>query len=245
MREEYMTADEIQQEIADLKIRLAFQMEFEGEVEAVLQETSQPEADLIKAIRTEESKILQDIGHFHAKKKRRAPMSVHSLPKVCKAAVVLAAVLMISITSAFATMQMIRVGILKLDIQAYDDRTEFQLMQTGKAMEVPEGWAGVFYPVYIPEGFMFSHLDAGEAVYFDASGNYMEFREATYGIGIAIDTEDAQVSTIYLHDTTATVVEKNGRASVIWAEHNRLFTLHLFGDRETAIEIANSVTLIQ
>lgn len=245
MREEYMTADEIRQEIADLKIRLAFQTEFEGEVEAVLQETSQPEADLIKEIRTEESKILKDIGHFFVKKKRRSSMSVRGLPGACKAAAVLAAVLVISVTSAFATVQMIRVGILKLDIQAYDDRTEFQLLQTGETMEVPEGWAGVFYPAYIPKGFVFSHLDEGEAVYFDASGNYMEFREATYGTGIAIDTEDAQVSTIYLHDTTATVVEKNGRASVIWAEHNRLFTLHLFGDRETAIEIANSVALIQ
>ena len=245
MREEYMTADEIRQEIADLKIRLAFQMEFEGEVEEVLQETSQPESELIKGIRTDEAKILQDISRYFAQKKRRQSLSLHSLPRMCKAAIVLAAILIISVTSAFATVQMIRVGILKLDIQTYYDRTEFQLMQTGKVMEVPKGWAGVFYPVYIPEGFMFSHLDAGEAVYFDASGNYMEFREATYGTGIAIDTEDAQVSTIYLHDTTATVVEKNGRTSVIWAEHNRLFTLHLFGDRETAIEIANSVTLIQ
>ena len=245
MREEYMTADEIRQEIADLKIRLAFQTEYEGEVEAVLQETAQPGTDLIKGIRTEESKILQDIGLYFAKKKRRSPMSVHSIPNACKAAVVLAAVLMISVTSAFATMQMIRVGILKLDIQAYDNRTEFQLMQTGKAMEVPEGWTGVFYPAYIPDGFVFSHLDAGEAVYFDASGNRLEFSEETYGTSIAIDTEDAQVSTVYLHDTTATVVEKNGQSSVIWAEHNRLFILHLFEDRETAIEIANSVTLIQ
>lgn len=245
MREEYMAADEIRQEIADLKIRLAFQTEFEGEVEAVLRETSQPEADLIKGIRTEESKILQDIGHFFAKKKRRSPMSVRGLPRVCKAAAVLAAVLMISVTSAFATVQMIRVGILKLDIQAYDDRTEFQLLQTGETMEVPDGWTGVFYPAYIPADFVFSHLDAGEAVYYDASGNRLEFSEETYGTSLAVDTEDAQVSAIYLHDTTATVVEKNGRTSVIWAEHNRLFILHLFGDRETAIEIASSVTLIQ
>ena len=164
MWEEYMTADEIRQEIADLKIRLAFQTEFEREAEEVLQETAQPGADLIKGIRTEESKILQDIGLYFAKKKRRSPMSVHSLPKACKAAVVLAAVLMISVTSAFATMQMIRVGILKLDIQAYDDRTEFQLLQTGETMEVPDGWTGVFYPAYIPADFVFSHLDAGEAV---------------------------------------------------------------------------------
>lgn len=245
MQEEYMTADEIRQEIADLKIRLAFQTEFEGEVEAVLRETSQPEADLIKGIRTEESKILQDIGHFFAKKKRRSPMSVRGLPRVCKAAAVLAAVLMISVTSAFATVQMIRVGILKLDIQAYEDRTEFQLLQTGETMEVPDGWTGVFYPAYIPADFVFSHLDAGEAVYYDASGNRLEFSEETYGTSLAVDTEDAQVSAIYLHDTTATVVEKNGRTSVIWAEHNRLFILHLFGDRETAIEIASSVTLIQ
>lgn len=240
-----MTADEIRQEIADLKIRLAFQTEFEGEVEAVLRETSQPEADLIKGIRTEESKILQDIGHFFAKKKRRSPMSVRGLPRVCKAAAVLAAVLMISVTSAFATVQMIRVGILKLDIQAYDDRTEFQLQQTGETMEVPDGWTGVFYPAYIPADFVFSHLDAGEAVYYDASGNRLEFSEETYGTSLAVDTEDAQVSAIYLHDTTATVVAKNGRTSVIWAEHNRLFILHLFGNRETAIEIASSVTLIQ
>lgn len=245
MREEYMTADEIRQEIADLKIRLAFQMEFEGEIENVLQETSQPESELIKGIRTDEVKILQDISRYFAQKKRRQSLSLHSLPRMCKAAIVLAAVLMISVTSAFATVQIIRVGILKLDIQVYDDRTEFQLQQTGETMEVPEGWTGVFYPSYIPADFVFSYLDAGEAVYIDASGNHLEFCEETYGTSWAIDTEDAQVSTIYLHDTTATVVEKNGRTSVIWAEHNRLFIVHLFGDRETAIKIANSVTLIQ
>lgn len=245
MREEYMTADEIRQEIADLKIRLAFQMEFEGEVEEILQETSQPESELIKGIWIDEAKILQDISRYCAQKKLRQSLNLHSLPRMCKVAIVLAAVFMISVTSAFATVQMIRVGILKLDIQAYDDRTEFQLMQTGDTMEVPDGWTGVFYPAYIPTDFVFSHLDAGEAVYFDASGNWLEFSEETFGSSLAIDTEEAQVSTIYLHDTTATVVEKNGCASVIWAEHNRLFILHLFGDRETAIKIANSVTLIQ
>lgn len=245
MREEYMTADEIRQEIADLKIRLAFQMKFEGEVEEVLQGTSQPESDLIKGIRTEESKILQDIGHFFARKKRRSPMSVRGLPRVCKAAAVLAAVLMISVTSAFATVQMIRVGILKLDIQAYDDRTEFQLLQTGETMEVPDGWTGVFYPAYIPADFAFSHLDAGETVYHSENGRKLRFSEETYGAGIAVDTENAQANTIYIHDTIATLIEKNGRSSVIWSEHNRLFILHFDGDKETAIEIANSVTLIE
>lgn len=245
MWEEYMTADEIRQEIADLKIRLAFQTEFEREAEEVLQETAQPGADLIKGIRTEESKILQDIGLYFAKKKRRSPMSVHSLPKACKAAVVLAAVLMISVTSAFATMQMIRVGILKLDIQAYDDRTEFQLLQTGETMEVPDGWTGVFYPAYIPADFVFSHLDAGEAVYHNENGRILRFSEEAYGTGIAVDTENAQVDTIYIHDTIATIIEKNGRSSAIWSEHNRLFILHFDGEKETAIEIANSVTLIE
>lgn len=240
-----MTSDELRHEIADLKIRLALQMEFEDEVALVHKEIAQPSSKPVNAAQEDESRILKDIESSLEQNRQRFSGKAASVPKSRRVAVIIAAILMIVATSAFATVQMIRVGILKLEIKPYKNRTEFYLMQTEYTMDIPDGWTGVFYPAYIPDSFTFSYLDVGEVVYLNENGYYLRFLEEVYGSTMTIDTENALVEKIRLHDTEATLIEKYGRVSVIWSEHNRMFAVHLYGDRETATEVANSVTLIR
>lgn len=66
MREEYMSSQEIMQEIADLKIRLALQQEFEQEVTDILEQTNVVEKGQTQPIRDMETKVLADIAqHIH------------------------------------------------------------------------------------------------------------------------------------------------------------------------------------
>ena len=62
MREEYMSSQEIMQEIADLKIKLALQQEFEQEVSTILEQTNMIDEGQTQPVRDMETKVLRDIA---------------------------------------------------------------------------------------------------------------------------------------------------------------------------------------
>ena len=62
MREEYMSSQEIMQEIADLKIKLALQQEFEQEVSTILEQTNMIDEGQTQPVQDMETKVLRDIA---------------------------------------------------------------------------------------------------------------------------------------------------------------------------------------
>lgn len=69
-----------------------------------------------------------------------------------------------------ATVHMVQIGLLKLEIQTYPERTSYGLVPSGTTMNVPEEWIGDFYPAYIPEGFEFDRCYSLNAIYYDKNG---------------------------------------------------------------------------
>lgn len=235
LNEEFMTAEEIRQEIARLRIRLAFQEELEEEIQA-LEGAAYPEhvqqlCDGLKARMKPQR---------HPKERIRWHM-----PKGGRIVAAIMIVLMISVGAAAATLQMVRIGVLKLQAETYPDRTSYSLAYTGNDVEVPESWTGSFYPSYIPEGFIHEGTCLHEVIYMDAYGGTLAYSETPDGGTVSYDTENASIKTIQINGAEATLIEKEGWSTVIWAAHNRLFSVDLFGDVETAMRIAASVTMIR
>lgn len=69
MCEEYLSSKEIMQKIADLKIRLALQQEFEQEVDELVAEVDPAGAGQSQPIREMEEKVLRDIA-VHTSRRR-------------------------------------------------------------------------------------------------------------------------------------------------------------------------------
>lgn len=72
MCEEYLSSKEIMQKIADLKIRLALQQEFEQEVDELVAEVDPAGAGQSQPIREMEEKVLRDIA-VHTSRRGRRP----------------------------------------------------------------------------------------------------------------------------------------------------------------------------
>ena len=244
MCEEYLSSKEITQKIADLKIRLALQQEFEQEVDELVAEVDPVDAGQTQPIREMEEKVLRDIA-AHTGKRRQRHEQKRRFPRCARVAAAIALLVMVSVGSAMATVHMVQIGLLKLDIQTYPERTSYSLVPSEATMNVPQEWAGDFYPAYIPEGFEFDHCYNGIANYLDSNDKMLSFSENAYGTRISLDTENANLSSVLINGAEATLIEKDGWAAVVWSANNRLFTVEIDGTKDAVLRVAASVILIE
>lgn len=244
MREEYLSSKEIMQKIAALKIRLALQQEFEQEVDELLKEDEQPNAEQSRQIREMEERVLMDIAAHRGK---RRPWSVQKrrFSRGVRVTAFIALLLMVSVGSAMAAVHMVQVGLLKLKSQTYPQYTSYSLTPSQSTIDVPPDWAGDFYPAYIPEGFEFDYCYSTGVVYYDKAGNFLSFSEDTYGATTNLDTENADLSTVLINGAEATLIEKDDWVSVVWTANNRLFIVMITGTKAAALRVAASVVFVR
>lgn len=230
-----MTAEEIRQEIAKLKLRLAFQQDFEDEVG-----TLRGNAFPVRVKRLCDG--LRERTEPSAPPRRRTAWHIPKGGRIVAAVLI---VLMVGAGSAVAALQMAGVSLLGLNAQSCPDHTSYSLTYTGKTIEVPESWEDSFYPAYIPEGFVYKESYFHGVDYVDAKGNMLSYSENTMGAHISFDTENADVKAVQINGAEATLIEKEGWSTVIWSANNRLFVVDLKGEAEIALMVAASVTLIR
>jgi len=242
LTEEYMTSAEIRQKIAELKIRLAFQLEFEEELERTLAECQQSDESAKEVMKAGEPKILREIDAA-ARKARAAARNEKGMPRGWKIVAIAAVLMAVSIGSALAAICMVEAGILKVDVQ--DQGTVFRLIAPDNRAAVPEGWKGQYYPTYIPEGYMFSGFMKTGVYYNSSNGKRLYFDEKMYGDRRRVDTEEGNVSSMMLNGAEATIIEKDGWTMVIWTMDDKYFVIDISGDRETALKVAASVQVIR
>ena len=244
MCEEYLSSKEIMQKIADLKIRLALQQEFEQEVDTLVAEVNPTDAGQTQPIREMEERVLRDIA-VHTGKRRQRHEQKRRFPRCARVIAVIALLVMASVGSAMATVHMVQIGLLKLDIQTYPERTSYGLVPSEKTVEVPAEWKGDFYPAYIPEGFEFDRCRLNNVIYLDKEGRCLDFSEETYGSITNLDTENANLSSVFINGAEATLIEKDGWAAVVWSANNRLFIVDIDGGKDDVLRVAASVILIK
>ena len=136
MCEEYLSSKEIVQKIADLKIRLALQQEFEQEVDKLVAEVNPTDAGQTRKIREMEEKVLRDIAAHTGRRKQRHEQK-RRFPRYARVIAAIALLITVSVGSAMATVHMVQIGLLKLDIQTYPERTSYGLVPSDAAMDVP------------------------------------------------------------------------------------------------------------
>lgn len=244
MCEEYLSSKEIMQKIADLKIRLALQQEFEQEVDELIAEANPANAGQTRQIREMEEKVLKDIV-VHTGGRRTQQEKKRRFPRCARVIAVIALLVMVSVGSAMATVHMAQIGLLKLDVQTYPERTSYGLVPSEKTVEVPAEWKGDFYPAYIPEGFEFDRCRLNNVIYLDKGGRCLDFSEETYGSITNLDTENANLSSVFINGAEATLIEKEGWTAVVWSANNRLFIVDIDGGKDDALRVAASVILIK
>ena len=244
MCEEYLSSKEIMQKIADLKIRLALQQEFEQEVDELVAEVNPADAGQTRQIREMEEKVLKDIA-VHTGRQRRRHKQKRRFPRCARVIAAVALLVMVSVGSAMATVHMVQIGLLKLEIHTYPERTSYGLVPSENTLEVPHEWNGDFYPAYIPEGFEFDSCYNSMVSYLRPNGEMLSFSEESYGSRTSLDTEEANISSLLINGAEATLIEKDSWTAVVWSANNRLFIVDMDGGKDEALRVAASVILVR
>lgn len=173
-------------------------------------------------------------------------------PRTMRFAVAALGILCIGLTTAFASSETFRVRVFSMFAEDHGQYTAIGLREDEqKAFDVPNGWEGMYYPTYIPDGFEVINVEnLSEQIFlisFENKNNeYLTFEEMTEDAESNIDTENAQVYYTEIHGNTALVSVKADLTIVSWNEQNRILSVVFDGEvEEDALKVAKSVTRIK
>lgn len=174
------------------------------------------------------------------------------MPRTMRFAVAALGILCIGLTTAFASSETFRVRVFSMFAEDHGQYTAIGLREDEqKAFDVPNGWEGMYYPTYIPDGFeVISVENLSEQIFlisFENKNNeYLTFEEMTEDAESNIDTENARVYYTEIHGNTALVSVKADLTIVSWNEQNRILSVVFDGEvEEDALKVAKSVTRIK
>lgn len=174
------------------------------------------------------------------------------VPRTMRFAVAALGFLCIGLTTAFASSETFRVRVFSMFAEDHGQYTAIGLREDEqKAFDVPNGWEGMYYPTYIPDGFEVINVEnLSEQIFlisFENKNNeYLTFEEMTEDAESNIDTENAQVYYTEIHGNTALVSVKADLTIVSWNEQNRILSVVFDGEvEEDALNVAKSVTRIK
>ena len=173
-------------------------------------------------------------------------------PRTMRFAVAALGILCIGLTTAFASSETFRVRVFSMFAEDHGQYTAIGLREDEqKAFDVPNGWEGMYYPTYIPDGFeVINEENLSEQIFlisFENKNNeYLTFEEMTEDAESNIDTENARVYYTEIHGNTALVSVKADLTIVSWNEQNRILSVVFDGEmEEDALKVAKSVTRIK
>lgn len=174
------------------------------------------------------------------------------VPRTMRFAVAALGILCIGLTTAFASSETFRVRVFSMFAEDHGQYTAIGLREDEqKTFDVPNGWEGMYYPTYIPDGFEVINVEnLSEQIFlisFENKNNeYLTFEEMTEDAESNIDTENARVYYTEIHGNTALVSVKADLTIVSWNEQNRIFSVVFDGEvEEDALKVAKSVTRIK
>lgn len=174
------------------------------------------------------------------------------VPRTMRFAVAALGILCIGLMTAFASSETFRVRVFSMFAEDHGQYTAIGLREDEqKAFDVPNGWEGMYYPTYVPDGFEVINVEnLSEQIFlisFENKNNeYLTFEEMTEDAESNIDTENAQVYYTEIHGNTALVSVKADLTIVSWNEQNRILSVVFDGEvEEDALKVAKSVTRIK
>lgn len=153
------------------------------------------------------------------------------------------------LTIATATSAPVRAKVIDFLTEINASYMSMGFRETELEIDVPENWAGSYYPTFLPQGYVLqsSKSDGGisKAEYTDVQGGTLHITECNITAINRINTENAEVSHVKVHGVNAMVLKQPyGEVDIVWANGDRYFIVSS-NDYDTALAVAESMKLIQ
>ncbi|MEG2273161.1 MAG: DUF4367 domain-containing protein [Acinetobacter sp.] len=248
----FLEKDELYQQLADTKLRIALLSQQEKETETLLGEEESDTA------LEEEKKFFADtqdraVGKIHAQLRKQSieRFARHDLPKIGQVAAAVLLVFYLGLTTAVATVQSVRVSLMKLLYNVEEQYTEISFHpDEDAAFDVPTAWEGNYFMSYLPEGYTLKQcsdkLSFGqEIIYEGLKGQLLRFAEMSLEAETNIDTEGFDVRPVQINGATGLLAENLDTTTIVWSTSDCYFILNMNGSAETAKQVAESVIRIK
>lgn len=174
-----------------------------------------------------------------------------ALPILARAAAVLLMIFAVGMPVAIATVPPVRARVMELMFEIERQYTRVALREKAcGAAEVPEGWQGLYYPGFVPQGYYVNEeIGAGgiyDTVYRNEENHSIRFSEYSSSASTRLDTEDAQTRFITIGGRPGLLIIKERAGMVAWSENDRYFVITADElPAETLLEMAESVVRIK
>lgn len=251
MRRNQFNYDEIQDQHLDTMIKLAFMQADALEAQEIVSECENGECSIDEGhAKATYDLFLHKLAKREAqeKKQSRAAQVRRSIPRLIEIAACLVLILGIAAPFAVANVESIRVKVMELLISIQDDHTELQFVENDeKAFDVPADWQGLYYPSYIPDGFVLDDIGRyySDVTYINEEGAMIYFNEYTQDDFVDVNSEDAVLSYELINGERALVAEQASYVIVTWAAEDRYFVVDADTTKDEALAIARSVRKIR
>lgn len=139
--------------------------------------------------------------------------------------------------SAFALSEDVRIGTMNLIVETFGESTDFHFA-AAPSNSVPQIKAG-----WVPEGFELKSMGTDEMsswlVYENPEGHYIKGAYTVLGDGqlISVDTEDAEIIPVPIHDIDAMMICKGSKLQIAWETIDKRGFVEIFCNELTAEEL--------
>lgn len=246
---------QLQEEHLDMMLRLAFELEENEEAQRLL-DTPDP------VLTPEESRLADEAlllawARIDAQKKRaRVPKFAAAarkiLPIVINAAACIILLLAIAAPIALANSATFRSKVMQLLVEIDNEKGEahFSLVQNEEeSFDVPEGWEGVFFPAYLPEGYTIfeypQEFFTSNIGYENADGNRFYFDEYNETVSKLSGTEGGTIEYVNINGSVGCMIYSDTAVDLTWERDGKILCLTAYGiSTDEALQIARSVRRI-
>lgn len=236
--EQSKTLEDLQEDLLALKMRIAFQADFEDELDAL--QNQEPDDALNQAMDEAAPRIYR-LFEKEVRRARSRRIVRQYMPKVCRACAVVLLVFYLGLTVAVATMEPVREGVVDFIQDITDKYTRFDIELD--EVEIPPEWEGEYYPTYIPEGYPFHSARRNVAWY--GKGKTLKFTEFSDAIDFNLDTENTFIEVNYIRGFQTYRFENKDWITVIIQIDSRFFRIDGMCEENEIISIAESVSKIE
>lgn len=245
VHENHEMSHALYEDLAALKIRIAFAEISEAELDeydrelSSVYESDYSEAAQKKALKLIERKLNKQLSKRFIRR---------TLPHAIQVSTIVMLLFFIGLTTAVATVRPVRLRLMDFIAQIEENYSAVGInYDDNDNTEVPEGWKGMFYPFYIPESFKLSHMDDYfNIVYYKAKdGRIMQFCEYADSVYSNVNIDEESAFDIIINESPGIAMTDGEGTTITWCVNDTYLTLYFSGDFEMAKRIASNVKRIR
>lgn len=245
VHENHEMSQALYEDLAALKIRIAFAEISEAELDEYDRELSA--ISVSEYSEAAQKRTLKMIERKLNKRLRRQFVR-KTLPHTLQLVSVALLVFFIGLTTAVATVRPVRLRIMDFIAQIEENYSAVSIVYNeNEGIVVPDEWKGKYYPYFIPVEYEFSYVDEFfNIAYYAASDDcilqFSEYDDADYS---NIDIDKGKAFDIIINGNDGIAMTDENSTTITWCVDGTYLHLYFSGDLETAKLIANNVKLIR